>query len=138
MIQTRVATEADTIYLEQHYRHISEAMFRKKLSDSEYMLILDNDIVFGWLRWGYFWDEIPFMNMLHIAENQRAQGYGRQLVTAWENLMQSRRYEQVMTSTLSNEPAQHFYRRLGYVDSGALLLPDEPLEIIFAKILDAR
>lgn len=40
-----------------------------------------------------------------------------------------------MTSSLSNEEAQHFYRKLNYVDSGALLLPEEPLEIIFVKKL---
>jgi hypothetical protein len=44
-------------------------------------------------------------------------------------------FTQVMTSTLSNEDAQHFYRKLGYRDVGALLLPDEPLEIILLKEL---
>ena len=45
-------------------------------------------------------------------------------------------HRRVLTSTLSNERAQHFYRRLGYRDSGALLLPDEALEIILMKDLD--
>lgn len=40
-----------------------------------------------------------------------------------------------MTSTQSDETAQHFYRKLGYVDAGALLLQDEPLEIILTKAL---
>ena len=44
-------------------------------------------------------------------------------------------YESVMTSTLSNEQAQFFYRRLGYTDCGSLLLPGEALEIIFRKNL---
>jgi hypothetical protein len=39
----------------------------------------------------------------------------------------------VLTSTVSAEGAQHFYRKLGYVDSGALLLPDEPAELILRK-----
>lgn len=47
--------------------------------------------------------------------------------------MKSKGYELVMTSSLSNEQAQHFYRKLGYKDSGSLLLDDEPLEIIFTK-----
>lgn len=41
----------------------------------------------------------------------------------------------VLTSTVSAERAQHLYRRLGYVDSGALFLPDEPTEIILRKPL---
>ena len=36
---------------------------------------------------------------------------------------------------LDAEGAQHLYRRLGYVDSGALLLPDEAAELIFRKPL---
>ena len=44
-------------------------------------------------------------------------------------------HEMVMTSTLSNERAQHLYRRLGYKDCGSLLMPEEPLEILFCKRL---
>ena len=39
----------------------------------------------------------------------------------------------VLTSTRSDERAQGFYRKLGYRDCGALLLPEEPLEIILFK-----
>jgi hypothetical protein len=47
--------------------------------------------------------------------------------------MKSLSYKLLMTSTLANENAQHFYRKLNYKDAGSLLLPDEPLEIIFIK-----
>jgi hypothetical protein len=38
-----------------------------------------------------------------------------------------------MTSTVSAESAQHFYRRLGYRDAGCLFLPGESAEILFIK-----
>ena len=44
-------------------------------------------------------------------------------------------HELVLTSTMSNETSQHLYRRLGYVDCGALFLPDEPAELILRKAL---
>lgn len=44
-------------------------------------------------------------------------------------------HDLVLTSTMSNERSQHLFRRLGYVDTGALLLPDEPAEIILRKPL---
>ena len=44
-------------------------------------------------------------------------------------------YESVMTSTLSDELAQNFYRAIGYKDRGVLLLPDEAAELIFYKQL---
>ncbi len=40
-----------------------------------------------------------------------------------------------MTSTMSNEGAQHFYRKLGCRYAGGLLLNDEPLEILLAKTI---
>jgi len=46
------------------------------------------------------------------------------------------RYNLVMTSTQANEQAQHFYRKLGYKDSGCLLLHDDPVEIFFVKQLN--
>ena len=91
----------------------------------------------GWLRFNLFWDNIPFMNLLFIiSEDQRGKGYGRKLVAFWEHEMAEQGYKFVMTSTQSDEEAQFFYRKLGYTDRGSLILPDEPLEIIFYKKLD--
>ena len=57
----------------------------------------------------------------------------------WEKTMKSMGFGLVMTSTQSDENAQHFYRTLGYRDCGALALPfpgyEQPLEIIMAKQL---
>ena len=45
-------------------------------------------------------------------------------------------YDSVLTSTQSgNEGAQRLYRRLGYEDSGCLLMPGEPLENLLLKRL---
>ena len=78
---------------------------------------------------------IPFMYMLYIEEDHRRKGLGTRLVEFWEDEMRRKSYDKVMTSSMSHEQGQHFYRRLGYKDCGALLLPDEPLEIIFLKML---
>ena len=45
---------------------------------------------------------------------------------------------EVLTSTLSNERGQFFFRKRGYTDCGALLLPGEPLEIILRKELTGQ
>lgn len=75
------------------------------------------------------------MNRLHIAEGRRRGGLGRLLVNEWESRCRDEGHALVMTSTLSDEPAQHFYRNLDYHDAGCLRLPEEALEIIFAKSL---
>ena len=73
------------------------------------------------------------MNLLYLFEDYRGKGYGSQLASFWEKEMLKNKYKMVLTSTQSNEQAQFFYRKLGYIDCGSLLLPDEPLEIILLK-----
>ena len=87
----------------------------------------------GWLRWGMFWDEIPFMNHLYVDEQHRHRGTGALLVHEWETHCRAQGFSMVMTSTVAAESAQHFYRKLGYVDSGCLILPNEPIEILMRK-----
>jgi ribosomal protein S18 acetylase RimI-like enzyme len=73
------------------------------------------------------------MNMLTVVEEYRGRGIGTQLTVYWENLLRGRGVTEVLTSTLADERSQFLYRKLGYQDCGALLFPNEPLEIILRK-----
>lgn len=128
------ASEVEFEFILNNDKHVSKKLVRNKLKEKEVIIAKnsDNEII-GWLRYNYFWDNTPFMNMLYLNERYRSKGIGKELVGFWENEMRGLGYEMVMTSTLSNEQAQHFYRKLGYKDAGSLLLEDEPLEIIFTK-----
>lgn len=127
-------SESDFQFILDNDRHISKELIKNKLREKEIIIAKnqENQII-GWLRYGYFWDNIPFMNMIYLSEIYRNRGIGKELVMFWEREMKKKGYNMVMTSTLSNEKAQHFYRKLGYKDSGSLLLENEPLEIIFTK-----
>jgi ribosomal protein S18 acetylase RimI-like enzyme len=71
--------------------------------------------------------------MIFLLDEYRGRGLGHNLINFWESEMKKQGYKRIMTSTLSNEDAQHFYRKQGYIDSGCLLLPGEALEIILTK-----
>ncbi len=130
------AKEIDYEYIKEVDKHIVEELIKRKIKNKEIIVIKDkDDSNIGWLRYNYFWDNTPFMNMLYIDENYRSKGLGKEVVSFWEEEMKDKGYELIMTSTLSNENAQHFYRALGYKDSGSLLLENEALEIIFTKKL---
>jgi ribosomal protein S18 acetylase RimI-like enzyme len=131
----RTATQHDIEWLSVQDPHISRSMLERKISTHEVLLAEEDGIRAGFLRFGLFWDSIPFMNMLWVEPDRRGAGIGRQLVGFWEERMRARGFSQVLTSTLADEQAQHFYRKLGYTDSGALILPGESLEIIFRKSL---
>lgn len=131
----RYADESDFETMKGCDKHISESELQNAIRAKRILLMYDNDCFIGWLRYNLFWDEIPFMNMLYVLEEYRAQGYGGRLLDFWEKEMADCGYEMVLTSTLSSEQAQFFYRKNGYVDCGSLLLPGEPLEIILRKEL---
>lgn len=132
-MKIRIANLEDVSLLVKHDNHIEKGELYS-LTKLGRVLVAEKDNNFiGWLRWNLFWDNTPFMNMLYLLDRYRNRGYGREMVAHWENLMKENGYHLVMTSTLSNEQAQHFYRKLNYVDSGSLLLKNEPLEIIFTK-----
>lgn len=131
----RYAKEHDFEILRKYDKHIGEIELENSINAKRVLIMSDNERLIGWLRFNLFWDNIPFMNMLYFLEDYRGKGYGKQLVGFWEKEMLKNRYQMVLTSTLSNERAQFFYRKNGYMDCGSLLLPGEPLEIILLKNL---
>ena len=136
MIKVTYADNQDYEYLKNHDSHIRTDVLRDKIVANEVIVLKEDDRQIGWLRYCLFSDVIPFMSMLYIEENYRSRGLGKKLVLFWENEMKRMGYTFVMTSSQSDEQAQHFYRKLGYKDSGALLFPGDALEIVFLKRLD--
>ncbi|GJM69699.1 N-acetyltransferase [Paenibacillus macerans] len=130
-----IATEKDYKYIVDKDKHIPESLVRTKIKEKEIFILKELEREIGWMRYGYFWDNIPFMNMLWIEEEFRGQGIGKKIVLHWEENMRQRGFKLVMTSTQSDEEAQHFYRKIGYRDAGCLILETQPLEVILTKNL---
>jgi len=131
----RYANQADIDLLHMKDHHIAYDELHNKVDQQQIIIIEEEGIFAGWLRYGLFWDNTPFMNMIYIIEEYQGKGYGKLLNKFWESEMKSKGYDFIMTSTLANESSQHFYRKQGYIDAGSLLLENEPLEIIFTKKL---
>ncbi|MBN2436720.1 MAG: GNAT family N-acetyltransferase [Spirochaetes bacterium] len=137
MSKFRIVTAAQIHlpFLEQHDIHVAKEMLKRKVNDEEIIVMELNGSYIGWLRYSFFWDEIPFMNMLYFLKEHRRKGYGKLLVNYWEKMLLEKGYKRFLTSTMANEEAQHFYRSIGYTDIGSFILPSEPLEIMLMKDL---
>lgn len=131
----RFAESSDLNTLADLDKHISASELEHCINLRRVIINEADGKLKGWLRFGLFWDNTPFMNMLFIVDGERGKGYGAALCDFWESEMQTLGYDLVLTSTLSNENAQHFYRKRGYKDCGALILPNEPTEIFLMKEL---
>ena len=133
-INIHYAGDDDLLWLKEHDEHISEKTLKHKIENKEVYVVKNNGKIIGWLRYNLFWDNIPFINMIYILEECRKMGIGKELVKHWEHEMKQNGYKNVLTSTQSNEDAQHFYRKLGYKEIGGFKYFDDPYEIMFQKI----
>ncbi len=131
----RYAELSDLEMVAGYDHHVAKEELTSLIGLKRLIVMLEENHFVGWLRYNLFWDNTPFMNMLYLLKEYRGQGYGGRLSEFWEVEMKKRGYDTVLTSSLANEQAQLFYRKRGYVDCGALLLPGEPLEILFMKKL---
>ena len=135
----RLAGENDLAFLTAHDRHIGEQELARVVRLGRVVIATDAEgAPVGWLRWGLFWDNTPFMNLLFVLPQARGRGVARALVARWEDDMRAQGYATVMTSTASDEDAQGLYRHLGYRAVGGFLPEGEPYELMFAKRLDAQ
>jgi len=135
IVTTRIASDSDLPFLNEVDRHVSHEDLAHVVSSGRVMVAEADGAKAGYLRWGLFWDAIPFMNLLFVVPERRGQGIGTTLIETWKKAQVAAGHAFVLTSTVSAETAQHLYRRLGYVDTGALLLPNEPTELILRKDL---
>jgi len=117
-------------------RHIAAAELCRSIDFRRVIVSTENGKINGWLRYGLFWDNIPFMNMLYVIDGERGKRIGTALADFWENEMRAAGHALVLTSTLSDERGQFFYRKRGYRDCGSLILPGEVTEIIMYKKLE--
>ena len=130
----RLAGESDLAFLAAHDRHIDAQELANVVRLGRVVIATDAEgAPVGWLRWGLFWDNTPFMNLLFVLPRARGQGIARTLVARWEDDMRAQGYASVMTSTASDEDAQGLYRHLGYRAAGGFLPEGEPYELIFTK-----
>jgi len=126
-VTTRVASASDLPFLEEADSHVTADRLADLVSAGRVMVVEVDGVVVGFLRWGLFWDQVPFMNLLWVLPDRRNQGLGTALVNAWEKFQLAAGHDLVFTSTMSDERSQHLYRRIGYVDCGVLLLtPTSP------------
>lgn len=132
-MKIRIAQTNDLEILSLNDKHISKCELENLIGLNRIYIIEMNGNFIGWLRYNLFWDNTPFMNMLYISEKNRGKGFGKLLVEHWESEMRILGYNTVMTSTASDEYAQHFYMKLGYKVVGGFTPFGDPFEVILSK-----
>ena len=139
MTTIKYVKESDKDFWYTLDKHLPASEFSKKMRDKMGYVIYEDDIPVGLLRYNLFWDNTPFLNLIFIDREQQKKGFGKKLMEHWEKEMKELGYGMVMVSTQVDEEAQHFYRKLGYKDSGSLVIDvagyEQPMEMFMIKAL---
>ena len=139
MLIIRPAAPSDWPFWHRLDKRLPHGLFLRKLDAGECYVAELAGAPAGLLRWNRFWDEVPFCTLLFVETSRRGRGVGRALAVRWEADMRALGHGMAMTSTQVDEPAQHFWRKLGYRDAGgfAVDVPGyaQPLELIMLKDL---
>ena len=129
----RYAETADVKILLTYDKHISAAEIENSVMLHRVYIAETDGKFAGWMRYGMFWDNTPFMNMLYILPEYQHNEFGRKLVWFWEEQMKSSGHNLLLTSTVEKETAKYFYEKLGYKTIGGFTLPKDEYEIIMCK-----
>ncbi len=76
----RLAGNEDKDLLILYDKHVSKEEMEHIVQQNRIYIAEDNGHFAGWLRYGLFWDNTPFMNLLYVLEEYRGKGFGRQMV----------------------------------------------------------
>ena len=119
--------------------HVNEEQYANRVLTKSGYVIWDGEEPVGLMHHAILWDNLPFLNLIYIKEEYRGRGYGTEAMRLWEEDMGNRGYKMVLISTQVDEDAQHWYRKLGYVDCGGLLMNgtpfEQPMEMFMRKVL---
>lgn len=139
MFSLRQANESDHLFWQSLVPHISEKRFEQLLKAGQSYTLFDDETPAGVLEGSFLWENLPFLSLLFIREEHRGKGFGKLAMQHWESALKRQGFQMALTSTQSDESAQHFYRKLGYKDCGCLVINEGPLaqpaELFLSKML---
>ena len=139
MFEIRYANREDKSFWFTLDEHMSEDEFTLKIRDKRAYIISKSSKPVGLMRYNLLWDYIPFLTFIHFEKSYQRKGLGKKSMLLWEKEMRELGYKMVITSTRVDEQAQHFYRKLGYIEKGSLSFDntpfEQPQEMFMLKIL---
>ncbi len=119
--------------------HVNDIQYQNRIDTKTGYIIWNGNKPIGLMHYSVLWDNLPFLNLIYVEESYRNNGFATEAIKLWEKDMKYQGYKMVLISTQVDEDAQHLYRKLGYVDCGALLMNDtpfeQPMEMFMRKIL---
>ena len=127
-MEIKVVTDDDKEFVMSVDQHVNDISYANRVYTKSGYVIWEENQRIGIIAHCILWDNLPFLNFIYVIETHRNKKIASKAMKAWEEEMKKQGYSMVLLSTQVNEEAQHLYRKLGYIECGALLLNNTPLE----------
>jgi len=116
------------------FEHIPEDRLSFCIQNEFEYVITSNDQIKGVMRYNFFWQMIPFLDLIYLESDIRNKGIGTACMRFWETEMKNKGYAYVMISTQEDETAKYFYEKIGYFRIGSFLPPEQDAdELMYLK-----
>lgn len=93
---------------------ISEWLEKKKI-----IIAKENDITIGYLRFMYFWQNLPYVCLIKVSENRRNQGIGKAMLHYLEDFLIQKGFHKLLSSTdADGTDSQYWHRKVGFEEAG--------------------
>lgn len=131
-----LAQDRDLSAVQEYDRHIPSDRLCICIRARQVYVLRDSDKVVGVLRYSLFWQTVPFLDLIYLDKTYRGKGYGRLMISRWEQDMKNVGFSYCMLSTQADESGKFFYEKLGYRRIGSFLPPEqEAEELMYLKAL---
>lgn len=120
-------------------KHVDAEGFHNRVHTKTGFVLWEAERPIGLMWYCALWDNLPYLNLIFLLPEYRGKGFGAAAMLQWEQEMKKRGFRTLLVSTQVDESAQFFYRKLGYVDCGGLVLEgtpfSQPMELFMRKVL---
>lgn len=133
------ATGINKNYIFRNDHSISKKTMKRKIRLKEYLVANINKKPIGFLRFGYFWSEIPIVEMIIVEEKLRKKGIGRTLIKSLEKIAKKNNQKVIISSSTGNEKnPKKWHEHMGFKKVGSIkhkILTRSIPEVFFVKVI---
>lgn len=138
MLDVRLAEPSDVPSVHR-LDPLSLDRLRVKADRAELMVAVERNEIVGSLRFGYMWDDSPFIHQIVVAKQSRGRGVGTEMLRFLETMLLEAGHTLLLSSSECSEPrAQYWHRRSGFDEVGIIAGLNEGGvgEVFFSKALE--
>ncbi len=131
------ATIKDLDYLIKNVHVESKKIIINKIKSKEFFIAFEEGKPVGRIMFQYFWEVIPYIELIFVEKNYRNKGIARKLLESLEKEARKRKSKYIISSCVWNEKEPQFwhkkvgFEKKGYIDG----IQPEGREVFFVKKL---